>query len=389
MRRVLLLAWRYLSYYRVRTALLTTCVVLTFLLPFAVQLLMRTYGNALEARAAATPLVAGAKGSRYDLVLSSLYFRGRVPSPTSMAEVESLRDGGLALPIPLLVRHRAQGFPVVGTTPDYYRFRGLTPSAGTAPLVLGDVTLGARAASYLGLGVGDTLLSDRGSLYDLGAGYPLRMSVVGVLAETDGPDDRAVFVDVKTAWILDGVGHGHVDPAEADPDVLLEEREGETVFSAAVVEYQTITPDNIDSFHFHGEPETLPLTAVIAVPHDAKSSTLLKGRYRVSERSQLLVPSAVVDEILGFLVRIKRFFDANAALVTLATVLFLVLVVMLTVRVRRREIETLARIGCARATVFRVIATELALVIGTGLAGAAILAGGLVWFAGPGGWVSL
>ena len=34
--------------------------------------------------------IIGAKGSRYDLVLNTLYFKGRVPEPTNMAEVESI-----------------------------------------------------------------------------------------------------------------------------------------------------------------------------------------------------------------------------------------------------------------------------------------------------------
>ena len=83
------LAWRYLAYHRVRTALLVLCVALVFLLPLAVQLLVDSYSRALGARAAATPLVAGAPGSRYDLVLNALYFEGRVPGPTSLAEVEA------------------------------------------------------------------------------------------------------------------------------------------------------------------------------------------------------------------------------------------------------------------------------------------------------------
>jgi hypothetical protein len=43
--------------------------------------------------------------------------------------------------------------------------------------------------------------------------------------------------------------------------------------------------------------------------------------------------------------RIKRFFDANAALVGVATGLFLLLVVLLSVRLRRPEMETLFRLG--------------------------------------------
>ena len=144
--------------------------------------------------------------------------------------------------------------------------------------------------------------------------------------------------------------------------------------SAATVEYTEIDADNVDSFHFHGEPADFPLTGVIVVPTSAKGATILKGRYRVSETAQLLVPSVVVEELLGFVLELKTFFDANSVLVGLATVLFLALLVALSVRVRERELETLFKIGCARWTVVKLFATELGIVIGAGLVATLALA---------------
>jgi len=370
-RHSLLLAWRYLAYHRVRTALLVACLALVFVLPVAVRLLVDSYSESMAARAAATPLVAGAKGSRFDLVLSALYFRGRVPNPCTMAEIEQLRRSGLARAIPLHCGQQAQGRPVVGTTPDYFAFRGLRAVRGTAPLRLGDATLGAAVARDLGLGPGDTLLSDRGSLYDLTLAYPLLMHVVGVFAETGTPDDEAVFVDVKTAWVIEGIGHGHGAATAQGTDTVLKRAKDNVVLNASVVEHNEITPENVASFHFHGDPETFPITAVLVLPVDDRAATKLKGRFRVSKTAQLLVPADVVAEILGFVFRLKVYFDANVALVTLATMLFLVLVVLLSLRLRRREMETLKKIGCARRTVAVLMGTELLLVIGAGLALAA------------------
>ena len=49
-------------------------------------------------------------------------------------------------------------------------------------------------------------------------------------------------------------------------------REGDTIVAnASVVQYAEITPDNIDSFHFHGSTADYPISAVIAVPNDRKS----------------------------------------------------------------------------------------------------------------------
>jgi hypothetical protein len=76
------------------------------------------------------------------------------------------------------------------------------------------------------------------------------MYVVGVLNSSHTPDDRAVFVDIKTAWVIAGLGHGHTDLATTtDQQNILEQRDGTIVASAKVVQYTEITPDNIDSWH--------------------------------------------------------------------------------------------------------------------------------------------
>ena len=63
------LAWRYLVYHKVRTGILILCVALVGALPLAVQLLITRYQDDLVRRADTTPLVVGAPGSRFDLLL--------------------------------------------------------------------------------------------------------------------------------------------------------------------------------------------------------------------------------------------------------------------------------------------------------------------------------
>ena len=67
--------------------------------------------------------IIGAAGSRFDLALHALYFRGQPPRETSMREVQRVIDSGFATAIPMLARFKAEGFPIVGTTPEYLSFR--------------------------------------------------------------------------------------------------------------------------------------------------------------------------------------------------------------------------------------------------------------------------
>ena len=61
------------------------------------------------------------------------------------------------------------------------------------------------------MNVGDSVISSPGSMFDLAGVYPLKMSVVGVLAPSYTVDDEAIFVDIKTTWVIAGLAHGHQD----------------------------------------------------------------------------------------------------------------------------------------------------------------------------------
>jgi putative ABC transport system permease protein len=263
----------------------------------------------------------------------------------------------------------------VGTSPEYYGLRGLAAASGTLPLRLGEAALGAEAARATGLGVGGRLLTDEGGLFEFGLKQPLKLRIVGVLAERGTPDDRAVFVDVKTCWVLDGVGHGHREAKDLPPEQILKhDPNGGAVLAPPVVEAQEITPENAESFHFHGAADEFPLTSFLVLPRDERAGTILKGRFRVSTTAQVLEPIQVVEELLGLVFQVKRFFDANVLLVSVATALLLGLVFLLTLRVRRRELETLAKIGATRATIVRILATEWAVLLLAGVGLAALLA---------------
>ncbi len=380
MRDVLYLAWRYLAYNRIKTAILVFAIMLIVYLPVGLNVLVNQSAAHLTARAEVTPLLAGAKGSPLELTLSSLYFESDTAERTRYREAERIAESNLADPIPLYVRFRARDYPIVGTTMDYFHFRGLEVAAGRFMAVLGECVLGATVAGDLGLQPGSTIVSSPESVFDLAGVYPLRMQVVGVLAPSLGPDDRAVFVDVKTAWIIEGLGHGHqdLDRPEAASGVL--SREGNRITAnASVVQYNEITPDNMDSFHFHGDLGHYPVSAIIAVPHDAKSSVILQGRYEsTDESSQIVRPISVMNDLLGTILTIRSFVVAAMLIVSLGTVATAVLVFLLSLRLRRRELETLFKIGGARRRIAAVLSAEVLVVLALGAA----LASGLTQLTG-------
>jgi putative ABC transport system permease protein len=379
-KHIFFLVFRYLAYYRLRTVILLMCLSITFFLPLAVHVLVEVYNRAMIHRAEQVPLLIGPLGSPRDLVLAALYFKGRPESQLKMAQVVAVRDSGLAAIVPLYLRYTAGGRRIVGTTLDYFSFHKLRLSKGALPQILGDAVLGAAVARDLGLRAGDRLLSDQEKVYDISSSYPLLMRVTGVLEETGTADDMVVFTDIHTVWIIEGIGHGHADARSlSDPTLVAGMSDQNVSLSAAVAQYQEITPESLTSFHFHGNPDEFPLTAILAFPYDAKSATILKNRYREGA-AQAVVPAQVVAEIMDIVFRVKRFFEANFALVLASSALFLVLVMTLSLRLRQREFLTLYKMGCSRGRVVALQAVEVALLLTVSGAIAAALTAVLVQY---------
>jgi putative ABC transport system permease protein len=375
-KNILLLALCYLRFNKIKTAILVFSITIAIFLPLAVNLLVRDYQRDLLKRASATPLVAGAPGSRFDLVLHALYFRGRPAQDLTMADVDSINASDLALGIPIIAKHTARSWPIVGCSLEYFDFRGLRIAEGSGLTRLGDCVLGATAAERLKLGPGANLLSDPENIFDLAGSYPLNMRVKGILAPAGNADDNAVFVDMKTEWLIEGLIHGHQEAANVDPNLLLGRSETNITASAALLPFQEVNSSNIWLFHLHGEAAACPVSAIIAIPPNEKSTAILRGRYQdPKSRIQLLVPKAVVSETLDLVFRVKRFFDAQSLLVGVAVACLLALVILLSLRLRRGEMETMFKIGCRRSTMVCLLATEIGIVFALGVA----LAVGLSW----------
>ncbi|GIW78329.1 MAG: membrane protein [Gemmatales bacterium] len=365
MNECLYIAWRYICFHKTKTAILVAAITLIIYLPAGVDALVDESAGQLRRRAHSTPLIIGAKGSETQLVLNSLYFESEPPATTTFAEADRVQRSGLATAVPLLVRYRAEKHPIVGTTIEYFDFRKLRIRQGRLFGMLGECVLGYDVAKALRLEPGDSLLSDPEQLFDIAGVYPLKMRVVGVLEPIDSPDDSAVFVDLKTAWIIAGLGHGHQDLQEKE---LLKKEGNRQTANASVATYTEITPENMHTFHFHGEPGTFPITAVIAIPHGEqdpeKSLTLLLGRYQSEkEQVQAVVPSTVMDGLLATILRVRTFVLAGALLLGIATILLVVLVFMLSLRLRREEVATLTKIGGSRSRIIGILACEVFLVI--------------------------
>ena len=375
------LASRYVLRHRVQSLLLCLALGSAMALPMAVRVLAKTVEQEMQRRAASTPQVLGAKGSALDLLLSALYFRRQPLEPMKLRQAEEVRESGLAEVVPMHVRFHAQGAPIVGVEFGYFDFRGLRPAAGSFFTRLGDCVVGARLAAERGIKPGDSVFSSPEQVFDIAGVYPLKMRVMGVLAAVGSPDDHAIFVDLKTAWLIEGRSHGHDDLAAAE---VLKKEEANLVGNAAVRMFNEVTEKNIGGFHFHGEISDYPISSAIVIPHDAKSEAILTGRHQDPRGGlQLMRPTDELNTILSTLFRVEGAVVLGLIFVGCAAGAIAFIVFALSFQMRSREFATLADLGVSPRTLIVIKACEVALV---GLGGLLVAAGvvALVIWAGPG-----
>jgi putative ABC transport system permease protein len=366
-------ALRSLARRPVTSACLAVCLGIAVGLPFAVGAIVETFQREIAARADAAPLVLGAQGSDADLVLHSLFFRHAPPGAIQVRDKEELDRLKLSESVPLCIRASIRDVPVVGTDGSYFRLRKLTLASGTPIARLGDCVVGANAAERLGVEPGSRIATSPTSLFSGNGGTPVRLSVRGVLARTGTADDDAAFVSLETAWLIEGLGHGHANPEKSHG-------EGETPSVASG--FIEVTDENFTSFHFHGRRERFPLTAVIAIPRSEKDRLLLIAHYTRKDSGPSLVESQrVLQDLLDVAVRVRTLIEAVTAVMALATCVLCVAIIALTMRLRSPELAAMYRLGIPRSRILLLYTLEFlfvgiaALAIGSGIVMAATILG--------------
>lgn len=355
----LYLAFAYLRWNWGRSLILILVGAMILAVPLISQILLRGSQESLTRRAESTPQVIGSRGSQLDLVMNAVYFSEDRATPITMAASEAIWDSGLGMPIPLHTAFETNGARIVGTTLDYFEFRELKVQQGRMFAVLGEALMGAALAERLGLGPGDTVVSSPENLFDLDGVYPLELKITGVLATTGTPDDHVLFTDIKTSWVIAGIGHGHDDVIAPD-----DATKANVTANAALMQFNRITNDNIDSFHFHGSPDSYPVSAVIVAPHDIRSATILRGRYLDADNPlQLVLPEAIVSDLVDRIFRIATLLDGVTLIIGMAAAAAMGLSLFLSWRLRATEMTTAWRLGAGRGMVAALAGAEILIIL--------------------------
>jgi putative ABC transport system permease protein len=271
-------------------------------------------------------MVAGAKGSPMQLVLSAVFHldapAGNIPLKDAM-ELAKHRLVKRAIPMALGDSYRS--FRIVGTNHDYVAHYGASLADGalwTKPM---QAVLGAEAARATGLRVGAKFagahgLGEGGDEHE-GAPYV----VVGVLAPTGSVIDRVVLTSVESVWAV----HQHGEHGD-DPQKLIDAMdEEEKELTALLIQYAS------------------PLAAA-TLPRAVNASATLQAASPAYESARLF-------RMLGVGVEVLRAFGL---VLVLAAGLSVFIALTNALEERRYDLAVMRMLGASRAKLMGLLLVE-------------------------------
>lgn len=170
--------------------------------------------------------VLGARGSKLQLVLNAIFHLEASPGNISAADAEAIRRHPMIkTAIPIAVGDNLRGFRLVGTVPELFttveyapgRRFSLQGEGRIFSLDAKEAVAGSFAAQRLGLKAGDIFHPFHGLAFDPQAQHADEFTVTGVLAPTNTPADRVIWIPLRGLQTL----NGHDPKAATDVSAVL------------------------------------------------------------------------------------------------------------------------------------------------------------------------
>lgn len=159
--------------------------------------------------------VLGARGSKLQLVLNAIFHLEASPGNIAAADFEFIRrHPAVKTAIPIAVGDNLRGYRLVGTVPELFTTVEIAPGRklaleprgrlfSTDPQVK-EAVAGSFAAEKLGLKVGDTFHPFHGLTYDEKNQHAETYTVAGILAPTNTPMDRVIWIPLHGLQTMSG-----------------------------------------------------------------------------------------------------------------------------------------------------------------------------------------
>ena len=277
--------------------------------------------------------VLGARGSKLQLVLNAIFHLEASAGNMAAADVEAIRRHPMIkTAIPIAVGDNLRGFRLVGTVPELFTSVEYAPGrkfvlAAGGKLFAADAkqaVAGSFAAQRLGLKVGDGFRPFHGLAFDPRAEHADDFTVTGILAPTNTPADRVIWIPLRGLQTMGG----H-DPKAA------------TEVSAVLLQLRAPTAGFMLDMMYNKQGNRLtfayPVGAIIA---------------------ELFSKISWFDQVLALVAYLVALVAAGSVLASIYN----------SMNARRRDLAILRALGARRRTIFGAVLAEAACIGALGAA---------------------
>jgi len=295
--------------------------------------------------------VLGARGSPLQLVLNSVFHLETSPGNIPWTLYEEFRkDPRVEVAIPYAVGDNYRGFRIVGTTPEVFGIeyakgrRYVVKEGRTFEPDRREAVVGSIAARATGLKLNDRFHPAHGTGEHGEHEHEDLYNVVGILAPTNTPADRVVWIPIEGIFHMEG-----------------------HVLRGGGQEYQPKPDEKIADEHKE-------VSAVMLRLKSEGAGFALQMKAREKGATLAWPVASVMQDLFDRLFWFVRILEIVAYLVVAVSVSGILASLYNTMNERRREFAILRALGARRATVFSAVVCEAA-----AIAAAGALAGFLVY----------
>jgi putative ABC transport system permease protein len=301
----MILAWKWWWRHAGMVVALSVALCLAMLMPLGLLLVGWLLEKDLIKQGASVPVLLHSRGSELEATLRYIFYQGYTRSTLNYGQYAEMKNKMNGEVIPIYDPVSAQGFQVVGTIVDFFDIKKLKVGEGKMMKRLGDCVVGVEVARRLKLKVNDGLITDSSQVFAVAGQYPLKMRVTGILEKSQGPEDRLVFCSLSTCWLIDGIAHGHQKTSEIEEGQKRIVAGGGVQLYGGVKMFQEVTEENQNSFHFHGEENSFPISAMLIWPQDSKEEALCGSV--INQHGSLQQWTRPIDEVKKLLMVFEKY----------------------------------------------------------------------------------
>lgn len=357
------IAWSYLWNRRFTTAMTILSVALGVALISTVLTLREETRKRFEEEGQTFDIVVGEKGNPLQLVLSTVYYLDAPTGNILWSDYERLlEEEEVAAAFPVGMGDSFRGSRIIGTTTDLFHF-DWEERTGRNSYILTEgryfdapfeAVIGASVAADTGLKIGSRFIGMHGFVEIPGAeaheDHPY--TVVGILAISGTPNDRAIFCDIASVW----EAHAHHDHDHENCD---------------------------DPDHHHDTEQPKEITAALVKLHSPALRPSFRERVNRNYNAMAAIPineiRKLYDQLLG---TAKAVMLAIGYLVVVISSISILIGLYMAILQRKRDLAIMRALGASRGEIFGAVLIEAFWVTVLGLGSGWLLGTGVCWALG-------